>query len=61
MMQFLSDFGNNVDDQGFNYTLEVDEDDTSDEKYKTTKDRGGGGRGGGCNTKLNELAQQPQK
>ena len=45
-----------VDAQGFDYTLEVDKTDTSDEEYRTTRDKVRG-----CNTKLNDLAQQLQK
>ena len=52
----FSDLKKEANDQGFDYTLEVDEADTSDEEYKTARDRVKG-----CNTKLNELAQQLQK
>ena len=53
MMWFFLDLEKEVDVEGFDYTLEVDEADTSDEKYRTTRDRVRG-----RNTKLNELAQE---
>ena len=52
----FSNLEKEVDAKGFDYTLEIDEADTSDEEYRTTRD---GVRG--CNTKLNELAQRLQK